>query len=56
MKHILYCEKCERFTMKNICECGRETITTKPQRYSPQKYAEYRREARKKTLEKKGLL
>ena len=56
MKHILKCEKCERFTMKKNCECGNQTASTKPQRYSPQKFAKYRKEARKKSLKEKGLL
>jgi len=55
MKHIQKCQKCEKFTMKEEC-CGETTITTKPPRYSPDKYAKYRREARKEDLIKKGLL
>jgi len=42
--------------MKAVCDCGKETITTKPPRYSPNKFAEYRRKARKEQLEEKGLL
>jgi rRNA maturation protein Nop10 len=56
MKHILKCEKCNKFTMKKICECGEETKSLKPQRYSPQKFAEYRREARKENLKERGLI
>ncbi|MBW2969518.1 RNA-protein complex protein Nop10 [Candidatus Woesearchaeota archaeon] len=56
MKHILKCQKCENFTMNETCRCGEEAITTKPPRYSPDKYAKYRRQARKEELQKKGLL
>ncbi len=53
MKHILKCEKCEKYTMKSKCDCGGETKSTKPQRYSPQKNIKYRKIARKQELEKK---
>ena len=56
MKHILKCQKCGEFTMKEQCKCGSPAVTTKPPRYSPDKYAKYRREARKEDLAKKGLL
>lgn len=56
MKHILKCENCNKFTMKKICSCGAETKSTKAQKYSPQKFAEYRRKARKTDLENRGLL
>ena len=53
MKHILRCEKCGRYTMKAEC-CG-ETKTTKPARFT-EKFAKYRKEARKEDLKKRGLL
>ncbi|MBW3018825.1 RNA-protein complex protein Nop10 [Candidatus Woesearchaeota archaeon] len=53
MKHIL---KCCGYTMKETCECGKKTATTKPARYSPQKFAKYRQKARKEDLRKRGLL
>ena len=56
MKHILKCSKCETFTMEKKCECGGEAITTKPQKYSPQKFAKYRQKAKKEKLIQEGLL
>lgn len=54
MKHILYCEKCRNYTMKDVC-CGQKTVSTKPPRYTP-KFAQYRAKARKEDLQKRGLL
>jgi len=42
--------------MKEVCDCGTKTGSTRPQRYSPGKYAKYRKEARKKQLEEKGSI
>lgn len=56
MKHILKCPECKKYTMREQCECGEKTITTKPARYSQQKFAKYRQEARKEDLKKRGLL
>ncbi len=56
MKHILKCQECGTYTMKEACQCGMQAITTKPPRYSADKYAKYRREARKEDLTKRGLL
>ncbi len=36
--------------------CGETALSTKPMRYSPGKFAEHRRKARREDLEKKGLL
>lgn len=54
MHHIYRCEKCGTYTMKEEC-CGEKTTSTKPARYT-EKFAEYRQEARKEDLQKKGLL
>ena len=57
MKHILKCEECETYTMKEKCNCGGKAITSKPPKYSPEdKYASYRREAKKEMMESEGLL
>ena len=56
MKHILKCQKCGEYTMNAECACGGEAITTRPGRYSPGRFAKYRREAKREELEKKGLL
>ena len=55
MKHIQKCPKCEKYTMKEKCTCREITLTTKPPRYSPNKYAKYRRQARKEDLIEKKL-
>ncbi len=55
MKHIFKCQKCGEYTMKET-HCEGQAITTKPPRYSPDKYGKYRREARREELAKKGLL
>ena len=58
MKHILRCPKCGTYTMKEECPiCGTKAATPKPAKYSPEdKYASYRREAKKKEFSEKGLL
>jgi rRNA maturation protein Nop10 len=44
--------------MKQECDkCKKKTVRPKPAKYSPKdKYAEYRRKAKKQTLIKKDLL
>jgi len=45
---ILYCKKCNKYTLKENCSCGEKAITTKPAKFSPEdKYGEYRRIAKK---------
>lgn len=57
MKHILKCGKCGAYTLKEKCSCGGKAVTSKPAKYSPEdKYASYRRTAKKEQLEKEGLL
>ncbi len=56
MKHILKCQKCGAYTMKEKCACEGQAVTTKPQRYAPDKYGKYRREAKREDLTKRGLL
>jgi H/ACA ribonucleoprotein complex subunit 3 len=47
MKHILKCEKCSSYGLKEECSCGGKRITVKPSKFSPEdKYGEYRRKAR----------
>lgn len=55
MKHILKCQKCDEYTMQET-HCGKKALSSKPMRYSPGKFAEHRRKARKEELERKGLL
>jgi H/ACA ribonucleoprotein complex subunit 3 len=57
MKHILKCGKCGTYTLKEECKCRGKAVTTKPPKFSPEdKYASYRRKAKKSALEKEGLL
>lgn len=58
MKRIQYCAKDNRYTLGEKCpECGNATVTTQPPKYSvDDKYAGYRREAKKKQREEGGLL
>ena len=57
MKHILTCASCKGYTMKAGCACGEVTIPARPPKYSPDdKYSGYRREAKRKDLEEKGLI
>ena len=58
MEHILKCSKCGEYTMKEVCpKCGAKALNPKPPKYSPEdKYADYRRKAKKEELTKKGLL
>ena len=56
-KHILKCTVCGRYTMKEQCVCGGKAVAVIPAKYSPEdKYAKYRREARREELIAKGLL
>jgi H/ACA ribonucleoprotein complex subunit 3 len=57
MKHILKCGECGTYTLKEECSCGGKAVTSKPPKYSPEdKYAGYRRTAKKEQHEKEGLL
>ncbi len=57
MRHIFKCGECSAYTLKEECKCGGKAVTTKPPKYSPEdKYASYRRKAKKDLLEKEGLL
>lgn len=55
MKHILKCEECSKYTLKETCHG--KTIRPVPAKYSPEdKYADYRRKAKKEILKEKGVL
>ncbi|MFH0978416.1 MAG: RNA-protein complex protein Nop10 [Candidatus Woesearchaeota archaeon] len=57
MLHILKCQKCGKYTLKEKCSCGGKAVSPRPARFSPDdKYAAYRRKVKKKELEEKGLL
>lgn len=47
MKHILKCNKCGSYGLKEDCPCGDKRIAPKPMKYtSEDKYASYRRKAK----------
>jgi len=51
MKHILRCKKCGKYTMKEKCSCGGIAVTVRPPKFSIEdKYAKYRREAKRKCI------
>ncbi len=55
-KHIMKCLVCGSYTMKEKC-CNKATARAKPAKYSPEdKYARYRREAKKSMLIEKGII
>jgi H/ACA ribonucleoprotein complex subunit 3 len=54
---ILFCSSCNKYTLDKEClKCGKKTVPTKPPKFSPDdKYGKYRREVKRRELEKKGL-
>ena len=51
------CQKCHKYTMNDTCECGGNTLTPKPAKFSVEdKYAQYRRKAKLEIFKSKGLL
>lgn len=57
MKHILKCESCGNYTLKEICSCGGKAIGIKPPKFSlKDDYAGYRRKAKEKEWKEKGLI
>ncbi|MBN1280453.1 MAG: RNA-protein complex protein Nop10 [Candidatus Thermoplasmatota archaeon] len=51
MSEILYCRKCQRYTLQSICSlCHQKTVTREPARFSPQDhYGKYRRALKKQS-------
>jgi len=49
MSHLLYCKKCNEYTLDEKCpSCKNKTISKNPPRFSPQDpYGRYRRELKK---------
>lgn len=57
MRHIFKCTNCNKYTMKEICDCGNKTITPRPLKYAPNdKLGQYRRKAKLDEYAKRGLL
>jgi len=49
MSHLLYCKKCNEYTLDENCPvCNEKTISKNPPRFSPQDpYGKYRRKLKK---------
>ena len=57
MKHILKCAKCGKYTMKEVCSCGNNTLVAKPLKYSPDdKFGSYKRKAKLNEYAERGLI
>ncbi len=51
MFHILKCNSCGSYTLKERCRCGGKAVTVRPPKYSPEDpYGNYRRRAKKMEL------
>ncbi len=56
MKHIVFCQECATYTMKEE-HCKKKTVSVKPPKYSPDdKYAKYRRKAKEEDFKARGLI
>jgi H/ACA ribonucleoprotein complex subunit 3 len=49
MSYLFYCKNCEKYTLDRNCDnCGENTISRNPPRFSPQdRFGEYRRKLKK---------
>ena len=58
MKHMLKCEKCGKYTFKEVCpHCGGKALNPKPPKFSMNDpYESYKRKAKEPELIKKGLI
>jgi H/ACA ribonucleoprotein complex subunit 3 len=57
MKHILKCQKCNKYLISEKCSCGGKPIENKPPKYSPEdKYGEYRRKVKEEEWKKEGKI
>ncbi len=57
MRRIYKCRSCDKYTMKEICECGEKTFSVKPLKYSPgDKLDNYRRKAKYSEYVSRGML
>jgi len=49
MSKLLYCKKCKKYTLENVCSiCNEKSILKNPPRFSPEDhYGKYRRKLKK---------
>ncbi len=54
--NIRKCLSCEKYTLKEECDCGGKTILPRPPKFSLEdKYADLKRKVKKEGLIQKGL-
>lgn len=57
MKHILKCGECGKYTMNEKCGCGGKAVSVRTAKFNLEDtYGKYRREAKKESLQKEGLI
>ena len=57
MKHIHKCKNCNKYTMKEACDCGSRALVAKPLKYSPDdRLTHYRRKAKLEDYKSRGVL
>jgi len=57
MRQIFKCSNCNKYTMKEICDCGNKTTVPRPLKYSPNdRFSSYRRKAKIHEYACRGLL
>lgn len=56
MKELRRCQVCRSYTLNEV-HCGKESVSPKPAKWSPDdKWGKYRLEAKKSLLKEKGLI
>jgi len=57
MRQIFKCNKCNKYTMKDTCDCGNNATVPRPLKYSPNdRFISYRRKAKLHEYAERGLL
>ncbi|MBS3095992.1 ribosome biogenesis protein [Candidatus Woesearchaeota archaeon] len=57
MRQIFKCNNCNKYTMKDTCDCGNKTRVPKPLKYSPNDgLGSYRRKAKLHEYAERGLI
>ncbi|MBI2650786.1 ribosome biogenesis protein [Candidatus Woesearchaeota archaeon] len=56
-KRIFKCNNCNKYTMKETCDCGNKTLFSRPVKYTPNdKFSSYKRKAKIAIYASRGLL
>jgi len=57
MRQIFKCNNCNKYTMKDTCDCGNKTRVPKPLKYSPNDgLGSYRRKAKLHEYAERGMI